>query len=231
MTHYSLTSHTWSREDAHREDGRMGGRRMAWGPKVWQNDPQRCTPSLPLCYIPLPVLRCRSAEQLCQKFTRPWGSSVLQKEKEEVCDAVFCSTQQKQKGWLWEMNTDPTARCFLYRSLCQSVSTLPERFCLLAQTLSVPQSLLQMKAALAVLTESRRRSLSSSPSFSVSSLLFTPSSSLDGPLSPFLYKISIVGSPWILASGHLCATTPHLLPPCKKKVLSGDCQMLTLLIC
>lgn len=53
------------------------------------------------------------------------------------------------------------------------------------------------------------------------SLLFTPSSSLDGPLSPFLYKISIVGPPWILASGHLCATTPHLLPPCMKRVLSG----------
>lgn len=55
-------------------------------------------------YIPLLVSRCRSAQQLCQKFTPPWGSSVFPKEKEVTCTAIFTTQSAAEAGELANTN-------------------------------------------------------------------------------------------------------------------------------
>lgn len=55
-------------------------------------------------YIPLLVSRCRSAQQLCQKFTPPWGSSVIPKEKEVTCTAIFTTQSAAEAGELANTN-------------------------------------------------------------------------------------------------------------------------------
>lgn len=63
------------------------GRREEWMPRLMDGLGPRSgrtilSSAVPLCYIPSLVLRCRSAEQLCQKFTPPWGSLDFPEEKE-----------------------------------------------------------------------------------------------------------------------------------------------------
>lgn len=70
--------------------------------KVERDDCQRCSlslpPSLPQCYISVPVWRCRSAEQLCQKLAPLWGLLRSPKEREEVCCSVVQQQWQKARG-------------------------------------------------------------------------------------------------------------------------------------
>lgn len=84
----------------------------------------------------------------------PGNSSVFPKEKEVTCTATF-ATQTAACGRgrpVRKTSANPAAHCSLRLRL-----SLKAPLCLLKLSPSLPRSPLQMKAALAVLTESRRR--------------------------------------------------------------------------